>query len=169
MPIRTHPLSWPSHQSRTRAGDRQTAPFYIAPAQAVPYLEVEVERWHVADFRLTVGDGDDPAAALWFRYPANTAHPKVFACDLFREDWANVRAIGLTLERLRRLQEFGTYTMEQAIAGAMALPAPRNGADHQGASGRSTARRLFLEAQARFECALDWSARAVNDGQPERH
>ena len=32
--------------------------------------------------------------------------------------------------------------------------------------GRSTARRLFLEAQARFECALDWSARAVNDGYP---
>ena len=48
----------------------------------------------------------------------------VLACDKFRRLAQNIRAIALTMERLRLVDEIGAYSLVAAVEGARALPPP---------------------------------------------
>ena len=127
------PLAWPKGRDRRPASARRRSTFMIHPSRAVEHLERELRQWPVREFVLSMNvpldeleqNSSDPGVALWFHGPrssANKPHLVVFACDAFEHAWENVRAIGLTLQRLRKIEEFGSYGRTQVIENANALP-----------------------------------------------
>lgn len=92
-----------------------------------------MRRWGAKGFVLSMAPAfrrtlTDPAVALWWNMrPKDGLGPqlRVLACDKYRLQEHNAYAIGLTLEALRMVERYGTYTLEQAVEGArLALPAP---------------------------------------------
>src|SRR5262249_18138937 len=84
----------------------------------------------------------------------------------FAKVWQNVRAIGLTLERLRLVDELGSYSLVAAVSGAKALPPP-------GASPEAGDRPWHLVLQVSPTCALYVAeasyralAKAAGEGSP---
>ena len=74
-------------------------------------------------------DPADPGAALWFTLGGKDItrgrhKVMVLACDKFRRLAQNIRAIALTMERLRLVDEIGAYSLVAAVEGARALPPP---------------------------------------------
>lgn len=138
-----YPLCWPAERPRApkerREPDRYQAKSVIG---AVTLLDVEIKRWRAPErpariiaHELTSDpaprgreDPSDPGAALWFtlggKEITGRAGLMVLACDKFRRLAQNIRAIGLTMERLRLVDEIGAYSLVAAVEGARALPPP---------------------------------------------
>lgn len=126
------PLCWP--ENKQRAAHRIDARFRQSAtlARAHRIIEEEMKRWHVSGFVLSMAPAfrrttTDPAVALWFnmRGKDGSAQLRVLACDKYKLQEHNAYAIGLTLDALRMVERYGTYSLEQAIEGAkLALPAP---------------------------------------------
>lgn len=59
----------------------------------------------------------------------------VLACDKFDKLPGNMRALGLTMERLRLVADIGAYSLVQTVEGARALPPPERVIDWRMAFG----------------------------------
>jgi hypothetical protein len=138
-----YPLAWP--EGRQRTARRVTGTYSVRGyAEAMSSLEREIGRWsgtmrdaritdwqltstHVGRARASTSDGD-PGAALWFVLGGKTitagANLMVIACDKFADLPHNIRALELTMSRLRLVDEIGAYSLVQAVEGARALPPP---------------------------------------------
>lgn len=127
------PLCWPDN--KPRAAHRIDSRFKSASlAVAHRLIDDEMARWHARGFVLSMAPAfrrttTDPAVALWWNMRAkDSAAPhnlRVLACDQYQLQEHNAYAIGRTLEALRMVERYGTYSLEQAVEGAkLALPAP---------------------------------------------
>jgi hypothetical protein len=126
------PLTWPP--SKPRSAKRRSAAFKSSFSKAEQHLTDQMRRAGFTPFVLSravkaYGRDLDPAVALWFyakpRAGGAPRELRVLACDTFMMPEDNVRAIGLTVEALRKMEGYGTYTVEQAMEGARpALPPP---------------------------------------------
>lgn len=137
-----YPLAWPPGRARTPPGRREVARYSLRLfSQAMATVETEIARWQrprrdarLIDWQLSswhVGRSqlhDDPGAALWFTLAGKDitdgANLMVLACDRFQQLPQNVRALSLTMERLRLVDEIGAYSLVAAVEGAKALPPP---------------------------------------------
>ena len=137
-----YPLAWPPDRpripSRERQPDRYEAKTVTA---AMASAEMEVKRWRAptrsariinwelsSDYLGRAQPPDDPGAALWFTLGGKDitggASLMVLACDRFHRLPQNIRALSLTMERLRLVDEVGAYSLIAAVEGARALPPP---------------------------------------------
>lgn len=129
------PLCWPDN--KPRCAQRIGSPFKTSMAKAQQEICIELPRWGARHWVVSMAPqyrqgAVDPGVAIWWKHPVAVPGQKhysydlrVLACDTYlaRED--NLHAIALTFERLRSLERYGTYSLEQAIEGArLALPAP---------------------------------------------
>lgn len=153
-----YPLAWPQGRARTPAGHRRAGCYAVhAYEVAAGTLEREIERWsslrretRITEWQLTAshagrrsttskGKADDPGASLWFVLggQAITAgrNLMVMACDKFDALPQNVRALELTMSRLRLVDDIGAYSLVQAVEGARALPAPERVIDWRATFG----------------------------------
>lgn len=180
MPAEAHipapyPLAWPPHRARTPAHNREGKRYEVAGlVEAIGTVDREVERWRkrgaggerIVNYEITtnhIGRGAapaDPGAALWFTIAGGPitgpAELRVLACDKFRDLPQNVRALSLTMERLRHVAEVGAYTLIAAVEGAKMLPPPERPIDWRAVLGlgetatliaaNATYRALALEA-----------------------
>jgi len=140
-----YPIAWPPGRPRIAPGERLDGrynPYTVA--QAVETIEAEVKRWQrrtqrtqLTSWELTTNlsarmrnEPDDPGAALWFTLATGDITRgqslMVLACDRFKKLPQNIRAISLTMERLRLVDEVGAYSLVAAVEGARALPPPRD-------------------------------------------
>jgi hypothetical protein len=137
-----YPLAWPPGRARTPADRREKGRYSLRLfSQAMATIEAEVTRWQrvkrnarIVDWQLSswhVGRAQahaDPGAALWFTLAGKDVTGDtalmVLACDRFEELPQNVRALSLTMERLRLVDEIGAYSLVAAVEGARALPPP---------------------------------------------
>ena len=56
-------------------------------------------------------------------YFSRRGNEYVIACDRFNDVWDNMRAVGLSVEAIRRLERYGTrQLLEKALGGLLALP-----------------------------------------------
>lgn len=136
--VSRYPLAWPAGWPRTK--HRKRAPFQVTFDKALADLETEVERIRgrlpILSTNLPLrldgslvrnqGEPADPGVAVYFELQSGGASKqKVFACDTFGTVKDNVRAIGQTLEALRRIERYGASSMmERALEAFTALPAP---------------------------------------------
>ena len=128
--ITAYPLVWPHGVDQHAKKERKQARFIIRPQRALLELHEELKRWCVEEYVLSMNVfpeeieslANDPAVALWFSPSSQNQSYVVFPCDAFLYPWQNIRAVGLTLHRLRRIEEFGSFGRKQAIQGAVALP-----------------------------------------------
>lgn len=125
------PLCWPDN--KPRAAHRIDSRFKATLATAHRLIEDEMRRWSAKGFVLSMAPAyrrsiTDPAVALWWNMRGKDGLGpmlRVLGCDRYRLQEHNAYAIGLTLEALRAVERYGTYTLEQAAEGArLALPAP---------------------------------------------
>lgn len=149
-----YPLAWPEGRPRTpdqkRVKGSYTAHTYTAAAMTV---EREIVRWQqvgrrerIVDWQLTAlhmgrtrTDNIEPGASLWFVLGGEKitagANLMVLACDRYTELPQNVRALSLTMERLRLVAEVGAYSLVAAVEGARALPPPERKIDWRATFG----------------------------------
>jgi len=135
------PLAWPPGRpripSRERLPDRygaNTVPQALASAEAevkrwrAPTRSARIISWELSSDYLGRAKPDDPGAALWFTLGGKDitsgASLMVLACDRFKSLPQNIRALSLTMERLRLVDEVGAYSLIAAVEGARALPPP---------------------------------------------
>lgn len=130
--VTEYPLCWPP--TKPRASRRESDPWKARMASAQAKIETEMRLvgargWVVSMAPAYFKGPRDPAVALWFnakpKGPNLPAELRVLACDKYEKAEGNLHAIGLTLDRLRALERYGAYTVEQAMEGArIALPPP---------------------------------------------
>lgn len=134
--VQFYPLMWPSDRPRTPAPKREKGTWNVARyPEAIGTLERELGRSKIGDYRLSMDvrphsakeANSDPGAALWFNKRQRDRWVlSVLASDRYTVLAQNIRAIELTLQRIRLISEYGCYTFDQAIEGAAykALPPP---------------------------------------------
>lgn len=131
-----YPLEWPIGQARTPASRRRRSQFkHLQWGRARDLLLDELgrmgaERVTISTDVRTRGDGvfyasarepDDPGVAVYFRRRGRWYS---LACDSYLKLAENVRALGATVEALRRIERHGASDLlEQALSGFAALPA----------------------------------------------
>lgn len=134
-----YPLAWPDGRARVQHREQGRYNVKTVP-EAIGLLERELLRWSGRDrdtriigWELTTdqtvrSQPADPGASLWFMLGGKDitgeASLMVIACDKFRALAQNIRAICLTMERLRLVDEVGAYSLVAAVEGARALPPP---------------------------------------------
>jgi hypothetical protein len=129
------PLCWPP--DKPRSSQRAPSPFRTTMARAQEEIRWELPRWRARRWVISMAPqyrqgAIDPGVAIWWEHPVLSADGRrydydlrVLACDNYLLREANLHAIALTFERLRSLERYGTYSMDQAIEGArLALPPP---------------------------------------------
>lgn len=136
MGVEAFPLQWPAGWPRTEWRDRLRAPFRVTPGVAIKEAYEEVRRLggEMAVISTNVAlrrDGlpyakqervIDPGAAVYF---VRKGKQVSFACDQYDDVYANIRAIGKTIEAMRGIQRWGASDMlDRAFTGFEALPAP---------------------------------------------
>lgn len=138
-----YPIAWPPDRLRIARQNREPDRYGVNTTNAaIDTVDAEVKRWRgqtravrLTSWELTTnlsvrtkGDPDDPAAALWFILAGKDITTgqqlMVLACDRFRKLAQNIRAISLTMERLRLVDDIGAYSLVAAVEGAKALPPP---------------------------------------------
>ena len=139
MSKEAYPLCWPEGYPRTLRADRTlgSAVFgYKWTQDRVRRLLEEEVRRLCGDYPLLSTmialrqDGapyatqkriDDPGVAIYFMYGTREV---AMACDRYFEIWANMRALALCIESLRRLERHGGgEILDRAFTGFAALPA----------------------------------------------
>ncbi|MDE3115786.1 MAG: hypothetical protein KGL26_09330 [Pseudomonadota bacterium] len=128
------PLCWP--EAKPRAAKRVEGNSYgwnATLAAAHQKVEDEMRRIGARGFVVSMSPrhkfgSPDPGVAVWWMTKPSGETPsrlRVLACDQFAKAEVNLYAIGLTLDRMRALERYGAYTLEQALEGARpALPPP---------------------------------------------
>lgn len=135
--VRVYPLTWPAERKRTLTGHhdgrkRWDATFTSAMADLQTELQAaDIFHWILSSNLQPHTRGwdsvADPGAAVWFNQQVRGHWVlSVLACDTYRTLIMNVKAIAMTLNRLRLIDDYGVYTVDQAIQGAayLALPGP---------------------------------------------
>lgn len=133
--VAPYPLFWPSGQKRTLNLARVNNSNWGRPTwtQAVADLKAELERSRIIDYQLSTGRQpgtgreDDPGAALWFmEHDGTTWKLARLASDRYKTVPLNVKALAMTLTRLRQVADYGVYSAKDARQGAIyaALPSP---------------------------------------------
>jgi hypothetical protein len=125
------PLCWPPEKPRT--SQRQRSPFTVTLAKAHREIQEELPRWGSRHWVVSMAPAYrqgliDPGVAVWFNVPAREkGQPpelRVIACDRFPDRPDNLHAIALTLDRLRSMERYGTYSLWQALEGARPMLPP---------------------------------------------
>ncbi len=134
--VRAYPLMWPDERKRTlsynRSGEKRWSGSFRT---AMDDLEDELRKAQIFTWILSSDvpphsrqtTPDDPGVAVWFNQRVrNQWVLSVLASDRFDQFWKNVKAVAMTLNRLRLIDDYGCYTVSQAIQGAafLALPGP---------------------------------------------
>lgn len=130
-----YPLTWPEERKRVPPRNRDGRKRWTGGwSTAIADLREELDKAGIYTSILSCnrqphfgGDTSDPAAALWFNQRVGDRWVlSVLASDLYTELWANVKAIAMTLNRMRLIGDYGVYNFSQALQGAayLALPAP---------------------------------------------
>lgn len=128
-------LQWP--HTPTPARERRRAPFKAAWASTIDLVtrelrqvgaeSVAVQSFHGRHERRVDGwpradrEASNPGVIVSFE--AN-GQPLSFPCDTFDKWVDNLRAIGLALEALRKIDRYGVTHNKNQYAGWLALPAP---------------------------------------------
>jgi hypothetical protein len=129
-----NPLQWPPAWKRT---NRPAYPTFKADMKTtMDDLEKAVKALQITEIRITTNapvrlDGglrtgrdaitDDPGVAFYF---TRKGQEVCIPCDKFNTVLGNLRAIGLTLEYIKRMEKYGTSEMvDAAFTGFTALPA----------------------------------------------
>lgn len=132
MPFR-NPLQWPTGQGRTDR--RRKAPFNAGESTILKDLERAIDKLQLEDVQITTDrrirlDGgisqssdqnlQDPGLAIYFKRKGEDV---IMAFDKFNDFWGNLRAIGLYLEYMARLESYEmTEITDKAFTGFKALP-----------------------------------------------
>ncbi len=128
-----HPLLWPPEKARMPGSKRQAKRWSTSMGTAIEDLRAECQASRIADWAISTGVAPgtrtfvDPGAAMWFMQRVGTGWAmSCYASDTFRQPAENVKAIAMTINRLRLVADYGVYSMEQAMRGAAyeALPSP---------------------------------------------
>lgn len=128
-----YPLAWPAGWPTTPSYQQNDGGFKVDFDQSVRDLAMELERlgatsgYLTTDHELRVNGTPrrdrpprTPGVALYF---TRNGKELCIPCDRFSNIRANIRAIGLTLESIRRMERYGTSQMvEAAFRGFEALP-----------------------------------------------
>jgi hypothetical protein len=133
--IWTYPLNWPPGWPKSTSGP---GTFKVGLVEAEQELVQELDRLNTSNAYLSsdnpvtasgrpkndFGQGKAPVVLHFSRAGQELTIP----CDKFSDLRGNVRAIGLTLEAIRRMERYGTsQMMDAALSGFAALPAQANG------------------------------------------
>jgi hypothetical protein len=127
-----YPVQWPIGWPRNE--EYEFAQFKVDYNAAVRHLSYELERLgaesaYISTDRPLRIDGtpradrqpETPAVAVYF---VRNGKQLCIPCDKYRAVRDNIRAIGLTLESIRRMERYGTsQTVEATLSGFAALPA----------------------------------------------
>lgn len=127
-----YPVQWPIGWPRN--DNYETAQFKVDYDQALRELSLELEKlgadsaYITTDQELRVNGTPrrdrvpiSPAVAVYF---VRNGSQLCIPCDKFSTVRDNVRAVGLTLESIRRMERYGTsQTVEATLSGFAALPA----------------------------------------------
>jgi hypothetical protein len=132
MPFR-NPLQWPTGQQRTQR--RRNAPFKAQHATIINELDRAIRKLGITDVQITTDrrvriDGQlsmstsdtaaDPSIAMYF---TRKGEDVCIAFDKFNDIWGNLRAVGLYLEYMARLETYDMTEMaDKAFTGFTALP-----------------------------------------------
>jgi len=134
--VRVWPLQWPEERKRTQTGQHLREKRWSATFRsAMDDLEDELRKAQIFSWVLSSHvqphsrdtEPRDPGVAVWFNQRIQTRWVlSVLACDHYDKLWKNVKAIAMTLNRLRLIDDYGCYSVSQAIQGAayLALPGP---------------------------------------------
>lgn len=126
-----YPVQWPVGWPRNK--HPRIATFKVDYDSAVRGLAYELERLHAdsayisTDYPLRM-DGQPrrseyPASSAVAVYFVRNGRQLCIPCDKFLSVRDNIRAIGLTLEAIRRMERYGTsQTVEATLSGFTALP-----------------------------------------------
>lgn len=132
--VTAYPLMWPPEQARTPSSKRLAKRWRYNFTTAAQDLADECRMSSIHDFVLSCGRQPgtaswmDVGAVLWFMQRIGDAYAVSYmACDRFRDGTENVKAIAMTLQRLRQINDYGCYSVERAMRGAAydALPPPQ--------------------------------------------
>lgn len=128
-----YPLQWPTGWARTEPSKRERALFRVTLTEGIQDLLYELRLMGAANVVITSdlptthkglpyasGKAEDPGIAVWC--VVNGAE-RVFACDRWATPAANLRAIGKTVEAIRKIGDWGAADMvTRAFSGFAALP-----------------------------------------------
>lgn len=136
----TRPLAWPDGWPRTPWGQRQKSPLRrdndkLSVHAALTRLDLQMKRLGgrnmVVSTNLTTRDDgwprsdqrepEDPGIAVYFSLRGRN---QVLACDRWKRVADNIAAIATHIEATRKIQRYGVGSLEQAMRGYIALPAP---------------------------------------------
>jgi hypothetical protein len=152
-----------------KTANRERSPFTVTAARAMRELERELDLLGASECHQIRMDG-------WPKAGANPPPPVVvtfearvgslrFQCDRFNDWHANLRAIGLTLQRLRLVDEGGVARGGEQYAGWNALPATATPTMAMGAGMTDDEAARLLKEWARIEGPSDvgWIREHLNE------
>lgn len=127
------PLQWPAGWARTDPYKRERALFRVTLTEGIQDLLYELRLMKAENVVITSdlpttskgypyssGKAEDPGIAVWC---VVNGSERVFACDRWTTPAANLRAIGKTVEAIRKIGDWGAADMvTRAFSGFAALP-----------------------------------------------
>lgn len=127
------PLQWPTGWARTDPSKRERALFRVTLTEGVQDLLYDLRLMGAVNAVITSdlptntkglpyasGKAEDPGIAVWVVVGGSE---RVFACDRWSTAAANLRAIGKTVEAIRKIGDWGAADMvTRAFSGFAALP-----------------------------------------------
>lgn len=127
------PLQWPAGWARTDPSKRERALFRVTLTEGVQDLLYDLRLMGAVNAVITSdlptntkglpyasGKAEDPGIAVWVVVGGSE---RVFACDRWSTAAANLRAIGNTVEAIRKIGDWGAADMvTRAFSGFAALP-----------------------------------------------
>lgn len=133
-----YPLDWPPEQPRTPAPSVRWGPYKVSQDTAQRDLMHELELLGARSVVLSTNlrirrDGlpyasqrspDDPGVAVYW---TRGGQDFCVACDAYRDIRSNMRAAGLAIHHLRRLEQAAPSFAERAFSGFARLPATAGG------------------------------------------
>jgi hypothetical protein len=129
----SNPLQWPANKVRTTK--RRASPFGAMVSTIVDELERDIKKLGLEDVRITTNhplrvDGSlsqvktnifDPGVAIYFKRKGEEV---CIPFDRFNSFWGNVRAVGLYLQYMSRLENYDMAEIaDQAFTSFKLLPA----------------------------------------------
>jgi hypothetical protein len=152
------PLQWPAGWARIDPTKRERALFRVTLTEGVQDLLYDLRLMKASNVVITSdlptnsrglpyasGKADDPGIAVWC---VVDGAERVFACDRWSTAAANLRAIGKTVEAIRKIGDWGAADMvTRAFSGFAALPpgAEQEMAPNQASSPTKSWRDVFRD------------------------
>lgn len=113
-----YPLCWPEGRPRTEKSKRRQSRFRVEYSAAVRDLSTTLRilgkpAQVTSDVVGLLADAPaDPGVAVWLAMPSGL---RCICCDEYQSVRENVRAIGLTLDALRQVENYGTTMLDQVL------------------------------------------------------